>query len=222
MTNEQRRSFSNLLLLCVPHHDLIDHKEPDQYSVDLLREWKAARETLTSGDDAAELRGLTEETLGAAIEAALSSFRLARDAEVEVRSATIIEGGSGALIVDLGKYPRVGNGAEVEKAVALIVRSTGDLPVVVHGVSIYCRIDSDPNVETKLMGRDDYVGRNPRLPARIHAGDSKTWLTALATFAMIVRGIAATGREITHFRFEVDLGTGVALKSDVFDIDVLS
>lgn len=221
MTNEERRSFANLLLLCVPHHDLIDHKEPDQYTVEMLREWKASKETLASGADAAELRGITEESLAAAIEAAVRSFRPTRDASLEVRSATIIEGGSGALVVGLGEYPRVGNGAEVEKAVALIVRSTGDLPVVVHGISIYCRIDNDPNVETKLMGRDDYVGRNSRLPARIDAGDSQTWFTALATFAMMVRGIAATGRAITHFRFDVDLGTGDVLKSDVFDIDVL-
>ncbi|WP_170963676.1 hypothetical protein [Cellulosimicrobium cellulans] len=71
------------------------------------------------------------------------------------------------------------------------------------------------------MGRDDYVGKNPRIPSRIDAGDSKTWLTALATFAMIVREIAATGSTITHFRFDVDLGTGDVLKSDVFQIDVL-
>jgi len=221
MTNEERRSYSNLLLLCVPHHDLIDHKEPEQYSVELLRDWKASKETRVPADDDSELRSITEESLAAAIEAAASSFRLVREAEVEVRSAAIIENGSGALIVGLGEYPRVGDGEEVEKAVALIVRSTGDLPVVVHGISIYCRIDNDPNVETKLMGRDDYVGRNPRLPARIEAGDSKTWLTALATFAMMVRGIAATGRGITHFRFDVDLGTGDVLKSGVFDIDVL-
>ncbi len=37
MTNEERRSFPNLILLCVPHHDLIDHKEPDEYTVEILR-----------------------------------------------------------------------------------------------------------------------------------------------------------------------------------------
>lgn len=221
MTNEERRSFPNLLLLCIPHHDLVDHKEPDQYTVEMLREWKTAREIATTGADAAELKGITEETLAAALEAAFRSSRGVREALVEVRSATIIEDGAGALLVPLGQYPRVTSGTEVEKAVALIVRSTGDLPVIVHGISIYCRIDNDPNVETKLMGRDDYVGRNPRLPARVDAGGSKTWLTALATFAMMHRGLAASGHEITHFRYDIDLGTGDVLKSDVFEMDVL-
>ena len=221
MTNEERRSFPNLLLLCVPHHDLVDHKEPGQYTVEMLREWKAAREMATTGADAAELRGITEETLAAAMEAAFKSSRDVREALVEVRSATIIESGAGALVVPLGQYLRVTNGTEDEKAVALIVRSTGDLPVVVHGISIFCRIDNDPNVESKLMGRDDYVGSNPRLPARVDAGDSKTWLTALATFSMMYRGIAASGHAITHFRFDVDLGTGDVLRSEVFEIDVL-
>ena len=221
MSNDERRSFPNLLLLCVPHHDLIDHKEPEQYSVEMLREWKTSRETVTSQEEASALWAITDETLAAEIEAAVRSLRPVREALVEVRSATIINEGSGALIVDLGQYPRVSGGAEVEKAVALIVRSIGDMPVVVHGYSIYCRIDGDPKRETKLMGRDDYVGKNPRLPSRVDAGDSKTWVVALATFAMIVRGIATTGSAITHFRFDVDLGTGDVLKSDVFEIDVL-
>lgn len=221
MTNEERRSFSNLLLLCVPHHDLVDHKEPEQYAVEMLRQWKTSREKVASQDETSELRSITDETLAAEIEAAVRSIRPVREALIEVRSATIINEGFGALIVDLGQYPRVGGEAEVEKAVALVVRNTGDMPVVVHGYSIYCRVDGDPNCETKLMGRDDYVGKNPRVPSRIDAGDSKTWLTALATFAMIVRGIAATGSTITHFRFDVDLGTGDVLKTDVFEIDVL-
>jgi len=221
MTNEERRSFANLLLLCVPHHDLVDHKEPEQYTVETLREWKASREAAVSEADAAELRGITEESLAAAIEAAFTAVRGVREAAVEVQSATIIDDGAGALVVPLGQYPLVMSGTEVEKAVALIVRSTGDLPVVVQGISIYYRIDNDPTVESKLMGRDDYVGRNPRLPARVDPGDSKTWLTALATFAMMVRGIAASGREITHFRYAVDLGTGEVLKSDVYELDVL-
>jgi hypothetical protein len=221
MTNQERRSFPNLLLLCIPHHDLVDHKEPHQYTVEMLREWKSARELATSGADAEELRGITEETLAAAMEAAIKSSRGLREAVVEVQSATIIEGGAGGVDSAFRAVPAGVPGPGVEKAVALTVRATGDLPVVVHGISIYCRIDSNPSLETKLMGRDDYVGINPKLPKRVDAGDAKTWLTALATFAMMYRGIAASGREITHFRFDVDLGTGDVLKSDVYEMDVL-
>jgi hypothetical protein len=221
MTNEERRSYPNLLLLCIPHHDLVDNKEPDQYTVELLRKWKASRELATTGADAEELHSIREETLAAAMEAAIKSSRRVRQAIVEVSSATVLKGGAGALVVPLGQYPRVSQDREAEKAVALIVRATGDLSVMVHGISIYCRIDGDPNSETKLMGRDDYIGINPRLPARVDAGDAKTWLTAVSTFAMMHRTIASAGREITHFRYDVDLGTGDVLKSDVYDMDVL-
>lgn len=221
MTNEERRSFANLLLLCVPHHDLVDHKEPDQYTVEMLRGWKASRERSTTGADAAELRAFTEETLKAAIEASFNSLRPVREASLEVRSATIIRDGAGALLVPLGEYPQVTTRTEVEKAVALTVRSTGDLPVVVDGISIYCRLDNDSRLQTKLMGRDDYVGINPRLPKRVDPGDSQTWLAALATFAMMVRVFGARGRKVTHFHYDVDLGTGEVMKSDVYEIDVL-
>lgn len=92
---------------------------------------------------------------------------------------------------------------------------------MVEGIAIYFRIDRDPDVEHKLMGRDDYVGRNPRLPCRIEGGDSKTWMTALATFAMFYRGHESLGHEVTHFSFEVDLGTGDSLRSEAYEMDMI-
>ncbi len=51
MTDSERASFSNLILLCKPHHDLVDRVKPDQHPPELLAEWKDARE----GDAAAAL-----------------------------------------------------------------------------------------------------------------------------------------------------------------------
>lgn len=62
MPEEERKSFSNLILLCIPHHTLVDKIEPEKYSIELLQEWKAQRE----GPEISELRGvleLTEERL---------------------------------------------------------------------------------------------------------------------------------------------------------------
>jgi len=39
MTDEQRRSFDNLVLLCAEHHKIIDDNE-DKYGVDLIKQWK--------------------------------------------------------------------------------------------------------------------------------------------------------------------------------------
>ena len=45
MTDAERNSVSNLLLLCAAHHRLVDRIAPHEYSVDLLESWKAARDT---------------------------------------------------------------------------------------------------------------------------------------------------------------------------------
>lgn len=218
MTNEERRSFPNLILLCVPHHDLIDHKEPDNYTVDVLREWKASRESAT-GPDLIELNGITEESLGALMEAAVRSARAERAATIEVRSSVLIESGESAIIAPLGSFPAATS--EVEKSVSLTVRSTGELTIAVEGISLYWRLNGDPAVESKLMGRDDYVGRNPRIPKRIRGGESATWMFAIATFGWFHTAFKAQGHEITHLRFEVDLGDGEVLKSDVYEMELI-
>ena len=43
MTNDQRRHFSNLMLFCDPHHDLVDKSE-QAYPAETLLRWKAQRE----------------------------------------------------------------------------------------------------------------------------------------------------------------------------------
>ncbi|MEU6152428.1 HNH endonuclease [Actinosynnema sp. NPDC047251] len=53
--DEERRSFTNLILLCPPHHKMVDRKGNENiYTVELLRKWKVDRE----GDYASELEGL--------------------------------------------------------------------------------------------------------------------------------------------------------------------
>jgi hypothetical protein len=44
MTDEERRQFGNLLLLCPSHHRVIDVIRPDDYSIDELTKWKKNRE----------------------------------------------------------------------------------------------------------------------------------------------------------------------------------
>jgi hypothetical protein len=44
MADEQRRHFSNIILLCRPHHTIVDKRRPADFPVELLRRWKAERE----------------------------------------------------------------------------------------------------------------------------------------------------------------------------------
>lgn len=46
MTDDQRREFDNLILLCDEHHSIIDNKENEKkYPVSLLKEWKRSHES---------------------------------------------------------------------------------------------------------------------------------------------------------------------------------
>ena len=58
MTDDERRSFANLVLLCKPHHTLVDKTHPDRFSSDDLQRWKDARER----EGIAALAGLQELT----------------------------------------------------------------------------------------------------------------------------------------------------------------
>lgn len=44
MSAEERRSFSNLILLCHPHHAIVDKRRPQDFSIEILETWKAERE----------------------------------------------------------------------------------------------------------------------------------------------------------------------------------
>ena len=61
MTDEERRGFDNLILLCHNHHDLVDKLAPQRFSVEVLKKMKADHEGNCSESGwAAENRELVE------------------------------------------------------------------------------------------------------------------------------------------------------------------
>jgi hypothetical protein len=66
MDDENRRSFNNLVLLCHPHHKLVDRLEPDRFPASELLSWKHARES--RGIDRDAMSQLTESKLSDLIE----------------------------------------------------------------------------------------------------------------------------------------------------------
>ncbi len=72
MSDDERRSFENLVLLCKPHHEWVDKTHPERFQIEDLERWKEDRET----GGITELRGLdglTEERLRELIHDALST-----------------------------------------------------------------------------------------------------------------------------------------------------
>ena len=80
MTDEERRAFSNLILLCKPHHELVDVRHPDQHSVTDLESWKRAREG-TSTAQLADVGPVTEDELADLLEQSLA------EAQAEITQA---------------------------------------------------------------------------------------------------------------------------------------
>jgi hypothetical protein len=58
MSDDERRSWKNVILLCTPHHNMIDKLRPNDYSIEDLERWKSAREA----GGLAKLRGLNDLT----------------------------------------------------------------------------------------------------------------------------------------------------------------
>jgi hypothetical protein len=58
MTDDQRRSITNLVAMCKPHHEIIDIGQPDLYPVEVLLRWKAQREA-SPGEALLRLREVT-------------------------------------------------------------------------------------------------------------------------------------------------------------------
>ncbi len=79
MSDEERKDFSNLILLCLVHHKRVDRTHRDKYPPETLLSWKAEREA--DGQDA--LAGLTRLT-----EADLQNMLTEA---FEMRNAQIIE-----------------------------------------------------------------------------------------------------------------------------------
>ena len=44
MIAEERKAFSNLILLCHPHHTTVDKRRPQDFPAETLQKWKADRE----------------------------------------------------------------------------------------------------------------------------------------------------------------------------------
>lgn len=62
MSDDERRAFSNVILLCKVHHEYVDRTAPERFSVEILERWKALREGDTL-EDLSGLRGVSEARL---------------------------------------------------------------------------------------------------------------------------------------------------------------
>jgi hypothetical protein len=214
LSDQDRASFDNLVLLCKPHHDLVDRIDPDRFAARVLKEWKMDRE----GPGIAALRGLrglTEGRLEEMLEKAIRTVGPQREVTLEVVGGVFLGGGVATGPLDgwrtvLDMNPSV-TGTRV---VAAILRNTGALPASLHNISIYFLLGpAGSRGQFSLLGRNDFPVLNPSLPARLEVGEGITWLTSLETFQWVVTQLTLNGVKSEEFRVEAMLGSGERITS---------
>jgi hypothetical protein len=217
MTDDQRRAFDNLLLLCTPHHTLIDRVRPDDFPVETLRGWKVKRE-LEGGVDTATVATLTEENLLERIETAIAATRATRTVTVELGLGVwkvphqLIQLPFETASEELWRYKQYG-----PAVVFLTARSLGNIKAYVDRHAL-CIIPA----EIRLSG-NEFTAVNPPLPAELDIGESKTWLYDLdriISAVMATRAVLAKDRSAKLIA-EVTLGSGETVSSDGMQLNYL-
>ncbi len=209
MDDDERRAFTDLLLLCKPHHDVVDKRHPDRYSVETLVEWKALRESAAE-IDSKSLVGVTEDRLEELIEKAVAESRVKRQVDVELgmgfaarRQAIIFPTATARDYLDLDMYKDLG-----PKMLVLTVRNTGALKA--HVASHAIRFVPSG---AALFGVNHFPFLNPGIPSALDGGESAPWFYDLITVMKMLSFLRERGQGIDGLVGEVALGSGERFES---------
>jgi len=219
MTDDERRAFSNLLLLCKPHHDWVDRLHPERFPPDVLRQWKKDREQ----DQAADLRALPpldQEQLAKLVRSAVGTLVPQRVVSAEIEVGVL--GLPGPLItVPASRFrqfakEQAGHGIPV---VIVRARNQGALPAFVDAYWLFF----GPN-NGEVRAENFLPGVNERLPRRLDCGESALWVTPMEVIAKVIFSFGKIGRCVEWISARVTLGSGEKITSrelpvaDILDI----
>lgn len=229
MTDAQRASFANLILLCSAHHKLIDRIASQDYPTELLEQWKAGNED----DDLAALAGatLTQETLEAVLEDVAGRLASRREVNVELLCGVVLPQGSGSVMTspDLSTLERTVRSNpgwdSLPRVLVTNIRNTGSAAVEVEAVD-FRFVLAEPGLVTqeaappegRLSGLNTFPDQNPRLPHRVEDGSAMHWFTKFEHIETTKEIGEQHGRTVPSIRAEVRLATGETVYSPPFDL----
>ncbi|MEV5961860.1 hypothetical protein AB0L70_08850 [Kribbella sp. NPDC051952] len=214
MSDLERASFGNLILLCTPHHKLVDRIRPNEYPVDVLKEWKQANEP-TDGLQALN-RQLNDANLEDILERFMAAQTPVRLVEVDLLAGIALNPseiaamslddlkGIQSLNPSLSSNPRL---------IFVNIRNVGSTSVSVEDVAFYLgyrKSGSEEVFESALLGRNDFPPSNPPLPYRLPEGDAVRWLMKAETLEMLAKLGDATLITVTA---QVQLASGEKVRS---------
>lgn len=215
MTNDERRSFPNLLLLCKPHHELVDKRHPDDYPPDLLSEWKAQRED-EAGIDGPALSMLAEDRIIGLIEKAVASARSQRLLTVELGLGVAFPGHTATFPAATAKEYFDIYADQGPAVLILTVRNQGTLRAYINSYGLRF-----VPMDMKLTGTNDLPRINPSLPCSVDVGESQTWLYELKNVVAMVRIFQAQGGTVSSLIGEASLGSGETIESADLPVEYL-
>ncbi|WP_134765098.1 hypothetical protein [Nocardioides sp. 1609] len=221
MTDAERRAFENLILLCVPHHKLVDGRRRDEFTPEMLQGWKRSNEP-AEGIEALASAGLTDEILETVMEQVVTRVGPKREVDVELDPGLVMSptevGAMGTMagmttILDINPHMK-----DQPKVLIANIRNTGTLAASVEGIDLRVVLGELENSSGfTLMGRNDFGASNPRLPYRLEDGNAVRWLTKMETITDIVKAARAAGFTVLGIRAAVRLGTGEKVESDLLE-----
>jgi hypothetical protein len=223
MTDDDRRAFANLVLLCKPHHTLVDDVVPDDYPPEVLMGWKRTHEGLDT-KQLDELSGDSIEVLEAYLRSVVSEMAPARLVTIELLLAIRFPGERWVSTPPSGaKLLVAANPNTVEEVAVLgVVRNVGALDAFVDSCTLVLPVVTPDAVEAPIawLGRNDYPAHNPSLPCRLRSGESMKWLSGTAAI-WEARAAVTEGFFLDTFALEAHLGSGETLCSARVAIDLL-
>lgn len=217
MTNAERASFSNLILLCTPHHNVVDRRHPEDYPAEVLSAWKTDHE----GAAGVPPLPVTEGTLLEAIRDAVKHIKPHREATIEFQAALLTPagpiGGPFQSVAQMRASPDLENATRL---VVTTIRNSGNLPIAVEAVDLHFALSvtagqTEPG-DMVMLGRNDIAAMNPVLPHRLPLGEAMHWYLSEETIAALPDRIEHAGTEavIRHVFARVRLATGETIDSD--------
>ena len=218
MTDAERASYPNLILLCVPHHKLVDRIEPKKYPAEFLTTWKHENE---SEEGIEALRSVvTEANLEDLLEGVAARLGPKRTVEVDL-AAGLITGRDGILTMpleSLGSTLSFNPHLRPNPAVIVVnIRNTGNVDVSIAAVDVHYVIEepkSAGNADFVLLGRNDFGAFNPSLPYRLRDGEAVQWLMKLETVYPVIAAIESQSRTMSALRAKVRIASGEDAASD--------
>jgi hypothetical protein len=216
MTDRERASIRNLILLCTAHHKLVDRLEPERFNVEVLTDWKSINEpeyTLASlGDE------VNDSNLESLLEDLIERRGPIRVVAVDFLAGIEIEPGQrGVMPIAQLRALLKHNPHYVGRQLLLVarVRNIGYRAVSIEAVDIHYALAPDhasPSGDFTLLGRNDFPYENPRLPYRLEDAEAMTWIQTMETAEHVADRAAPL--LVQSVSAEVRLATGETVRSD--------